>query len=367
MAFRLDNLAFPAWPERVEIAGRPVGAGSFCYVIAEAGSNHGKDLETALALVDAAAEAGCDAVKFQTFSGPDIAADFVNEETRPGPAARRWGDKLLDLYSRWALPDAFHEPIAQRAKERGIHFFSSAFSEVAVDRLVKLGVPAIKIASFELVHLPLIRHAAATGLPLILSTGMAGLGDIERALNAVVAGGGKQVVLLHCGSSYPLDEAGANLKAMATLRAAFGLPVGYSDHTTGLGVPTAAATLGAAVLEKHFTLGRDRDGPDHGFAVEPAELKQMVTLMRQAEAGLGSSRKFRLVEEQGPSKRGRRSLFAARTLAAGDTLTPETVKVVRPGIGLEPVFLELVIGRRVVKPVGIDQPLTWDHFLEGAG
>jgi sialic acid synthase SpsE len=280
---------------------------------------------------------------------------------------RRWGDKLLDIYSRWALPDEFHEPLAARARERGIHFLSSAFSEQAVDRLVALGVPAIKIASFELVHLPLIRHAAASGVPLILSSGMAGLGDIERALNAVVEGGGKQAILLHCGSSYPLAEAGANLKAMATLRAAFGLPVGYSDHTTGLGVPTAAAALGAAVLEKHFTLGRGGAGPDHSFAVEPGELTQMVQLMRQAEAGLGSSRKFRLPEEQGPSRRGRRSLFAARALAAGDIVSPEAVKVVRPGIGLEPVFLELILGRRVVKPIEVDQPLTWDHFLEGAG
>jgi sialic acid synthase SpsE len=366
MGFRLDNLTFQPWPDHVEIAGRKIGAGEPCYVIAEAGSNHGRDLATALSLVDAAADAGCDAVKFQTFSGPDIAADFVNEETRPGPSVRRWGDKLLDIYSRWALPDAFHEPLAARAEERGIHFFSSAFSEAAVDRLAKLGVPAIKIASFELVHLPLIRHAAATGLPLILSTGMAGMGEIERALNAVVAGGGKQVVLLHCGSSYPLAEAGANLRAMATLRAAFGLPVGYSDHTTGLGVPTAAAALGAAVLEKHFTLGRDREGPDHSFAIEPHELTDMVKLMRQAEAGLGSSRKFRLPEEQGASRRGRRSIFAAQAIAAGERISLDKLKLVRPGIGLEPVFLELILGRPVTKAIAADQPLTWDHFMADA-
>jgi len=363
MEFRLDNLTLETWPDHVAIGGRVIGVGHPCYVIAEAGSNHGGDLDTALALVDAAADAGCDAVKFQTFSGPDIAADFVNDATRPGPAVRRWGDKLLDIYNRWALPDAFHEPIAARAKERGIHFFSSAFSEAAVDRLAKLDVPAIKIASFELVHLPLIRHAASTGLPLILSTGMSGMGDIERALDAVVAGGGKQVVLLHCGSSYPLAEAGANLRAMATLRAAFGVPVGYSDHTTGIGVPTAAAALGAAVLEKHFTLGRDREGPDHSFAVEPDELADMVKLMRQAEAGLGSSRKFRLAEEQGAARRGRRSIFAAQPIAAGERVSAAKIKVVRPGIGLEPVFLELILGRALTKAIAADQPLTWDHFM----
>ena len=365
MPFQLDTSAIPALPESVSIAGRAVGHGRPCYIIAEAGSNHGRDLNTALALVDAAAAAGCDAVKFQTFSGPDIAADFVNEETIPGPAARKWGGKLLDIYRAWALPDAFHEPLAARAAERGIHFFSSAFSEAAVDRLAKLGVPAIKIASFELVHLPLIRHAAASGLPIILSTGMAGLGDIERALNAVHQGGGKQVVLLHCGSSYPLSAASANLDAMETLRRAFRVPVGYSDHTLGIGVPIAAAALGSAVLEKHFTLDRKSDGPDHGFAVEPGELKTMVALMREAEAARGSSRKVRQPEEAGSSRRGRRSLFAAKPLAAGAALTADAVKVVRPGIGLEPALLELVLGRRLVKPVKADEPLTWDHFLSG--
>jgi sialic acid synthase SpsE len=278
-------------------------------------------------------------------------------------AVRRWGDKLLDIYSRWSLPDEFHEPLATRAKERSIHFFSSAFSEAAVDRLAKLRVPAIKIASFELGHLPLIRHAASTGLPLILSTGMSGMSDIERALEAVAAGGGKQVVLLHCGSSYPLAEAGANLNAMTTLRAAFGVPVGYSDHTTGLGVPTAAAALGAAVLEKHFTLGRNSEGPDHSFAIEPNELTEMVRMMRQAEAGLGSSRKFRLAEEQGAARRGRRSIFAARAMAAGERVSADKIKVVRPGIGLEPVFLELILGRPLAKSVEDNQPLTWDHFM----
>ena len=363
MSFQLDAPAVPAFPESVNIGGRPVGEGHPSYIIAEAGSNHGRDLPTALALVDAAAAAGCDAVKFQTFSGPDIAADFVNEETIPGPAARKWGGKLLDIYRTWALPDAFHEPLAARAAERSIHFFTSAFSERAVDRLAGLGAPAIKIASFELVHLPLIRHAAASGLPLILSTGMSGLGDIERALSAVHDGGGKQVVLLHCGSSYPLSAASANLDAMATLRRAFRVPVGYSDHTLGLGIPVAAAALGASVLEKHFTLDRSSDGPDHGFAVEPAELNMMVALMREAEAARGSSRKVRQPEEHGPARRGRRSLFAARALAHGAVLTAEDVKIVRPGIGLEPALLELLLGRRLVQPVKADEPLTWDHFL----
>lgn len=363
MPFRLDDPTLPVLSGTVAIDGRAIGTGEPCYIIAEAGSNHGRKLATALALVEAAAAAGCDAVKFQTFSGPDIAADFVNEETVPGPNARKWGGKLLDIYRTWALPDEFHEPLAQRAGELGIDFFSSAFSEQAVDRLVKLGVPAIKIASFELVHLPLIRHAAASKLPLILSTGMAGLGEIERALGAVVEGGGDQVILLHCGSSYPLSAASANLNAMETLRRAFRVPIGYSDHTTGIGVPIAAAALGAAVLEKHFTLDRTSEGPDHAFAIEPGELTQMVKLMREAEAALGSSRKFRQPEERGPSRRGRRSLFAARPLAAGERLLPDAVKVVRPGIGLEPAFLDLVVGRVLIRPVAGDEPLTWDHFL----
>jgi sialic acid synthase SpsE len=363
MAFRLGSPPLPQFREEISIHNRSIGTGSPCYVIAEVGSNHDRDLKKALALVDAAADAGCDAVKFQTFEGRDIAAAYVDPATEPSPTFRKWGARLLDIYEKCALPDSFHEPLAERAAERRIHFFSSAFSEKAVERLHRLGVPAIKIASFEMVHLPLIRCAASTGLPLIISTGMAGLGEIERALAAVADGGGNQVVLLHCGSSYPLSVSSANLAAMATLRAAFGVPVGYSDHTLGITVSVAAATLGAAALEKHITLNRSGDGPDHGFSIEPSELGDMVSMMRDAQVAVGSTRKFRQPEEMAPSVRGRRSLFARRRIESGQTLTEDDVKVVRPGIGLEPLVLPLILGRPLTRSVDADQPLTWEHFL----
>lgn len=365
--FTINSPVLSNWPPEITISGRAVGPGHPCFIIAEAGSNHDQDLKTALTLVDVAADAGCDAVKFQTFTGPDLAANHETAETRLPEAFRRWGSTLQELYRHCALPDAFHEPLAAHAAERGILFLSSPFSEPAVDRLAKVGVAALKIASFELGHLPLIRHAASTGLPLILSTGMAGLGDIERALDAVAAGGGKQVALLHCGSNYPLGADGAQLSAMETMRRAFGVPVGYSDHTLGGAVPVAAAALGAHVLEKHFTLDRAADGPDHSFALEPGELRQMVEWMRLAERAVGKPQKRRQAEEEEHARRGRRSLFATRTLEPGERLTVEMVQVVRPGIGLEPAVLELLLGRPVIRQVLADTPLTWDDFLGGAG
>jgi sialic acid synthase SpsE len=225
-----------------------------------------------------------------------------------------------------------------------------------------MGVPAIKIASFEIVHLPLIQHAAATGLPLIISTGLAGLGDIERALEAAAKGNCRSLALLHCGSNYPLDSSSANLRAMETLRRAFGVPVGYSDHTRGIAVPTAAAALGAELVEKHFTADRGGDGPDHSFALEPSELASMVSQIHDAQRAIGSSRKQRMPEEE-DALRGRRSLIAARDLKAGEVLYAGAVKIVRPGIGLEPVLLDLLLDRPLCRAVSAEQPLSWDDFL----
>src|SRR6202050_881928 len=345
------------------IAGRQIGAGAPCFVIAEAGSNHDRKLDQALALVDVAAAAGCDAVKFQTFVGPDIAAGPGTVHTQGGPAFAKGGSELQELYRACSLPVDFHAPLVERARERGIIFFSSAFSEWAVDLLCKIGVPALKIASFELGHLPLITHAAVTGLPLIVSTGLAGLGDIERAVEAAYKGNCKALALLHCGSNYPLSAPTDNLAAMETLRRAFGVPVGYSDHTLGLAVPTAAAALGAELLEKHFTVAGRGTGPDHSFALEPHELAAMVRQMREAQSAVGRTAK-RAAAEESNHARGRRSLFAVRDLACGERLRPDAVKIVRPGVGLEPFLLDIVIDRPLVRSVAADHPLTWDDFLQ---
>jgi sialic acid synthase SpsE len=347
----------------VRIGDTAVGPARPCYVIAEAGSNHDRDLTTALGLVDAAADAGCDAVKFQSFLGPDIGAGPAHPSAILPPPYSRWGRSLSEFYAAVALPEQMHRPLAERAAERGIHFLSSPFSERAVDLLVDLRVPALKIASFELVHLPLIRHAASTGLPLIISTGLAGLGDVERALDAAHQGGAREIVLLHCGSSYPLGPAGANLAAMSTLAAAFGVPVGYSDHTVGTAVPVAAAALGATALEKHFTLDPTGDGPDHSFALPAEVLPDLVSSIRDAQAAVGTPRKRRTPAEEEHAIRGRRSLFAAREVPPGAPLRLEDVKIVRPGVGLEPMLLDLLLDRPLVLRAEADTPLTWDHFL----
>jgi sialic acid synthase SpsE len=350
-------------PQSIEIGGRRVGPGHPIYIIAEAGSNHDQNLEKALALVDAAAEAGCDAVKFQTFNAEEIASEWQSPQTALPKEFGRWWKNLKELYRSCALPDNFHEPLWRRAKERGIAIFSSPFSETAVERLARLGVPALKIASFELVHLPLIRQAARTGVPLILSTGMADLGDIERALSAAVQAGAQQVALLHCGSNYPLEPSSVHLAAMDMLRQAFGVPVGYSDHTLDIAVPIAVAARGGNLLEKHFTLSRKGSGPDHSFAVEPGELSIMVKHMRTAQAAIGESYKRRQPEEAAHAIRGRRSVFAATDLAVGDLLTAEKIKILRPGVGLEPSALELVLGRRIRRAVKAGAPIAWDDLL----
>jgi sialic acid synthase SpsE len=360
----LHSPVLPELPPSFEIAGRTIGVSAPAYIIAEAGSNHDRRLDKALALVDIAADAGCDAVKFQMFQGADIAAGPGTPYTLLPPEFAKWGTELQEFYRNCALPEEFLGPIAARARERGITFFSSAFSERVVDFLYKMGVPAIKIASFEIVHLPLIRHAAATGLPLIVSTGLAGLGDVERALEAADKGNCRSLALLHCGSNYPLAASSANLRAMETLRRAFGVPVGYSDHTRGIAVPTAAAALGAELIEKHFTAYRGGDGPDHSFALEPPELASMVAQIRDAQKAIGTSRKRRMFEEEAHAQRGRRSMIAARDLEAGERLRPDAVKVVRPGNGLEPLLLEALLDRPVVRAVKAEQPLCWDDFLQ---
>lgn len=348
----------------ISIGGKPVGPGRPCFIIAEAGSNHDRDLGRALELVRVAADAGCDAVKFQSFAGPDIASAYRSPAVELPQEFRKWGDNLRDFYASFALPEAFYEPLLREAQSHRIQFFSSPFSEGAVDLLAGMGVPAIKISSFEIGHLPLIRHAATTGIPLILSTGMAGLGDIERALAAAQDAGAREVSLLHCSSNYPAGYAGANLRAMETLRQAFRVPVGYSDHTTGSTVPVAAVALGANILEKHFTLDTG-NSPDHGFALKPEELRNMVTQMRNAESALGTGLKKRQPEEEEHARRGRRSIFSTRRIVKGESISRADLKVVRPGVGLAPMFLELICGRKAARTIEEDQPVSWDDVLSG--
>lgn len=345
-------------PTHFDVGGRAIGDGEPSYVIAEAGSNHNRDLGIAKRLIDVAAEAGADAVKFQTYSGDRIYSSkaeskYLKQFDHRGPA------ELLEDIS---LPRHWHADLAEHARERGIAFFSSPFDHEAVDELAALGVPVLKIASGEIVDLPLIRRAATTGIPLFISTGMATLAEVGEAVSAAEEAGAPAVALMQCTSVYPAAPERINLRAMDTLAREFGVPAGLSDHTTGISVPVAAAARGAAMIEKHITLNREMEGPDHSFSIDPDELTTMVDGIREAEAALGDG----LKDGPGPEELeenytlARRSLIAARDLSAGTVLRSEMVTVKRPGSGIPPKHLDEVIGRTLTTDVEADDVLTWD-------
>ncbi len=346
------------------IGTRPVGPGHPCYVIAEAGSNHNRDLPTALRLIEVAAEAGADAVKFQTYTAeglysrrtPDI--KYLKEQ---GLLEER--ELVWELIKRVEIPWAWHADLARHAAENGITFFSTPFEEAAVDVLEGVGVPAYKIASYEVTHLPLIERVARTGKPMLISTGMASLGDIERALDTAAAAGARDLMVMHCAVNYPPRFADLNLRAITTMRDAFQVPIGWSDHTLGHTADVVAVTLGACAVEKHFTLSRDQTGPDHPFALEPAELGAMVTAIREAEDALGSSVKRVTDAEADLFRLGRRSIVAARDLAAGSEITRDALAVKRPGFGIPVEELDRVVGRHVARDVADDQVLQWDDLV----
>ena len=333
-----------------------MGPGEPAYVIAEAGSNHNCDLGIAKELIGVAASAGADAVKFQVYRGGDLYSARTPRFEYLGVRNPR---ELLDAI---ALPREWLPTLAECASDRGIAFFATPFDDDAVEALAAVGVPAMKIASFELVDLRLVRSAAAVGVPVVLSTGMATYGEIEDALGVFAEAGNHQVALLRCASLYPAPAEIMNLKAMATMREAFGVPVGLSDHTTGIAVPAAAAALGAELLEKHFTLSRAMEGPDHPFALEPEELNAMVAAVREVESALGSGRL------EGPSEAeademyrlGRRSVVAAVRIPAGTTVTREMLTTKRPGYGIRPKDIELVAGRHARVDIEVDEVITWD-------
>lgn len=345
--------------DRFAIRDRTIGRGEPAYLIAEAGSNHNRDLTIARRLIDVAADAGANAIKFQTYSGSRL----YSRHTPPISSLQAVSDRSAnEVMEEISLPRDWQPRLAEHARERGIDFFSTPFDHEAVDELAAIGVPIIKIASFEIGDLPLIRHAAATGRALILSTGMATLGEIEEALDAARQGGAERVALLQCTSLYPAPPRLINLRAMATMEQAFGVPVGLSDHTTGTAVPIAAAALGAAVIEKHFTLDRSMAGPDHSFSLEPGELAALVAGVRDAQCALGDGFK------RGPSPEerddlylaARRSLVATRDLPKGTVLDASMLTTKRPGLGVPPRDLPLVLGRELNVDLEEDDILRWE-------
>lgn len=348
----------PAGPS-LQIGDRQVGAGAPCYVIAEIGANHNRDMDVARELIDRSAEAGADAVKFQTYSGDRI----YSRKTPRFQYLEGVSDKTpAELLEEISLPREWQAPLAAYARARGVDFFSSPFDHEAVAELDALDVPVLKIASFEIVDLPLIRRAAQTGRPLLISTGMANLGEIEDAVRAAAEAGASGVGLMQCTSVYPAPPERANLRAMETLRVAFGVPTGLSDHTQGIAVPIAAAALGAAFIEKHVTLDRTMTGPDHAFALEPDELRALVDGVRAAQAALGDGRKIGPGPEESVEmyRLARRSLILTRDLPAGTVIERDMLTVKRPGWGIAPRELDRVVGRTLRVDGEADDIVTWE-------
>lgn len=344
--------------KRLRVGERWIGDGEPCFIVAEAGANHNRDLGMARELIGVAAEAGADAVKFQTYSAETL---YSKKTPRFSYLESLTEKSTWDLIKEIELPRQWQAELTAEAHKRGLAFMSTPFDHAAVDELNTLEVPAFKIASFEIVDLPLIRHAAAKGKPMIISTGLADYEDIEDALAACRAASNEQVVLLQCASLYPAPPARMNLRAMETMRRAFGTLVGLSDHTLGIHVAVAAAGLGASVIEKHYTLSRTLKGPDHPFAIEPPELRELVRQVREVEAALGDGRKLGPApEEEEMHQKARRSLVAARAIPRGTAITVDMVTIKRPGFGIKPKFLDLVVGRVAKVDIEADTVLTWE-------
>jgi sialic acid synthase SpsE len=343
----------------IRIGAARVGTGERCYVIAEAGANHNRDLDTARRLIDVAAAAGADAVKFQTYSGRTLYSTKTPRFDYLGELGAQPAHELLEAI---ALPRDWQPLLAAHCRDAGIEFLSSPFDRQAVDELDALDVAALKIASFELVDHGLVAYAAATGRPLILSTGMATLAEIDEAMQVARDAGATQIALLQCASLYPAPADIMNLRTIPAMHAAFGVPVGLSDHTAGVHVAAASVALGAALIEKHFTLDRTMTGPDHPFAIEPAELAALVANVRDVEAALGDGLK------QGPSAaearemfaKARRSIVAARPIPVGTVITADMLTVKRPGTGIAPKLLDAVVGRVARVDIDDDDIVTWE-------
>ena len=327
------------------------------FIVAEAGVNHNGRLDVAKQLVEAAVDAGADAVKFQTFKAEALATQSVGR----APYQERFGStSQFEMLKALELSYEDHEALKGHCDGCGIEFMSTAYDEHAARFLKELGVRRIKIASADIVNRPLLEAVARTGLPTIMSTGMASLGEVERAVGLLRSEGTQQITLMHCVSSYPLSVDQVNMRWMQTLREAFGLPTGYSDHTMGLSIPIMAASLGAVAIEKHFTLDRAMAGPDHAASLEPDEFQRMVRGIRDVEQAFGEATFGQADQEKENVIPMRRSLHAARLIQAGRVIQREDLAVLRPFVGLDPWLIDVVVGRASRADIQAGQPITWD-------
>jgi N-acetylneuraminate synthase len=346
--------------KELSIDGRTIGENHPPFIVAEMSGNHNRSLERALEIVKTAAEAGAQALKLQTYTPDTMTLDLEDGDFFIDDPNSLWsGTSLYKLYEQAHTPWEWHAPIFERARELGMIPFSTPFDPTAVDFLEDLDVPAFKIASFENLDLPLIRKVAAIGKPVILSSGMATVADLDLAVRTIREQGNDQIVLLKCTSSYPAPIESANVLTIPHMKELFGVQVGLSDHTLGIGVAVASAALGATVIEKHFTLARADGGVDSAFSLEPPELKALVEESKRAWQALGRV-------EYGPSKQEadsmvfRRSLYVAQDMKAGDRFTPENLRAIRPGHGLSPRYYELLLGRSVGRDVKRGTAVTWE-------
>ncbi len=343
----------------IRILDRTIGAGHPAYVIAEMSANHGQDYSRAVEIIHAMKDSGADAVKLQTYTPDTITIPSDRPEFKIGKGTLWEGKNLHSLYGEAYTPWDWQPKLKKLAEELGMHLFSTPFDHTAVDFLEEMNVPAHKIASFEIVDVPLIRKVAKTGKPMIMSTGMATLEEITDAVEAARGEGNNQIALLKCTSAYPAPPEEMNLRTIADLSRRFGVPAGLSDHTLGITVPVAAVALGACIIEKHFTLSRKEPGPDSAFSLEPHEFKQMVEAIRVAEKALGEP-SYKVTKQEEASRVFRRSLFVVEDMKAGDVFTEKNVRSIRPGYGMAPKFLDDVLGKKAAKAIGRGTPLSRD-------
>ena len=344
----------------VRVRGRSIGGETPCYIIAEMSANHGQDLDQAVRILQAAKEAGADAIKLQTYTPDTMTIDCRNDFFQIKRTI--WeGRNLYDLYREAYTPWEWQPKLKRIADDLGLDLFSTPFDNTAVDFLEDMNVPCYKIASFELVDLPLLRKIAQTDKPVIMSTGMATLAEIDEAVRTIRDAGNDQIALMKCTSAYPALPEQMNLRTIPNLAEAFQVPVGLSDHTLGIVMPVAAAALGACIIEKHFTLSRSVPSPDSSFSLEPEEFQAMVDAVRAAEASLGRV-SYDLTPGEESSRIFRRSLFVVQDVRKGEVFTLENVRSIRPGQGLPPKFLNDVLGRRAATNIECGTPLGW-HLL----
>lgn len=341
----------------IKIKDRLIGEDQPCYIIAEMSANHGGDKNRAKEIIHAAKEAGADCIKIQTYTPDTMTIDSDKEyfEIKKGT----WkGENLYKLYGKAYTPWEWQAELKEEAEKIGLDFFSTPYEETSVDFLEELGVELYKVASFEVTHIPFLKYLASKGKPIIMSTGMATLGEIEEAVQAIRSEGNEELALLQCSSAYPAVSEDMNLKTIKNLEETFGVPAGLSDHSLGSIAAVTAVAMGAKIIEKHFCLSRDIKTPDSSFSMEPAEFREMVDDIRAAERAIGKVY-YGLSEKEKTSRIFRRSIFAVKNIKKGEKLTEDKIRVIRPGHGLEPKYWQEVLGRKAAEDIEKGTPLDW--------